>query len=161
MVDYHEAFLLPTSMNTHDPQLLINKAFDEGQYDRGLQLLRKLNQSGNGDAGSWNRQAVVEEQIGDWAVAGRAHASIAQQRARLQFQHVSNLAQFNHRYIGYAQFYLGNSNAIKRRAQLLCKLLFGDTPASPGIADFLPKSFEKFLFGMIACHRASSYLLAR
>lgn len=51
---------------------LADQAFQSGNNRRGLDFLREHNQSPMADAGSFYRQAVVEEQIGDWAVAGKA-----------------------------------------------------------------------------------------
>ena len=51
----------------------IDLAFDAGKNQFGLELLREYNSSNFADAASWYRQAVVEEQIGDWAAAGNAY----------------------------------------------------------------------------------------
>ncbi len=50
-----------------------DKAFARGENQQGLSLLREYNQSNNHDPGAWHRQAVIEEQIGDQALAGHAH----------------------------------------------------------------------------------------
>jgi aspartyl/asparaginyl beta-hydroxylase (cupin superfamily) len=59
-------------MNQGNSLELADEAFQSGNNERGLQLLREHNQSTKADAGSFYRQAVVEEQIGDWGAAGRA-----------------------------------------------------------------------------------------
>jgi len=51
----------------------IDKAFSSGNQTLGLSLLRKQNMGATATAASWHRQAVVEEQIGDWNAAGEAH----------------------------------------------------------------------------------------
>lgn len=51
----------------------IDQAFDAGNNQLGLDLIRKYNSTNHADAASWYRQAVVEEQIGDWAAAGSAY----------------------------------------------------------------------------------------
>lgn len=50
-----------------------DQALANGQADQGLILLRQYNRSNKNDAGSWHRQAVIEEQIGDSSAAGDAH----------------------------------------------------------------------------------------
>lgn len=51
----------------------IDKAFARGDNQAGLELIRELNASTQATPASLNRQAVIEEQIGDWALAGIAH----------------------------------------------------------------------------------------
>jgi len=60
-------------MSTKELLLQADQAFAAGDNLAGLTKLRELSLSGLADAGSWNRLAVVEEQIGDWDAAGRAH----------------------------------------------------------------------------------------
>jgi len=50
-----------------------DQALANGQANQGLILLRQYNSSNDNDAGSWHRQAVIEEQIGDFSMAGEAH----------------------------------------------------------------------------------------
>lgn len=50
-----------------------DRAFDSGDRDKGLALLREHNKTPTADAQSWHRQALVEEQIGNWQTAGLAH----------------------------------------------------------------------------------------
>jgi tetratricopeptide (TPR) repeat protein len=50
-----------------------DQAFSAGQAKKGLDLLRQYNLLNNGDAASWHRQAIIEEQIGDFSTAGEAH----------------------------------------------------------------------------------------
>lgn len=50
-----------------------DQAFAAGQANQGLTLLRQYNLSNNSDAASWHRQAIIEEQIGDFSAAGEAH----------------------------------------------------------------------------------------
>ncbi|MEM7357620.1 MAG: aspartyl/asparaginyl beta-hydroxylase domain-containing protein [Pseudomonadota bacterium] len=50
-----------------------DQAFATGELQVGLEKLREHCASQSADAGSWNRLAVIEEQIGDWSLAGRAH----------------------------------------------------------------------------------------
>ena len=59
-------------MNQSNALELADEAFQSGNNERGLQFLRQHNQGTTADAGSFYRQAVVEEQIGDWAAAGKA-----------------------------------------------------------------------------------------
>lgn len=51
----------------------VNEAFSSGDNQHGLELLRKYLNQNPADAGSWHRLANIEEQIGDWGNAGRAH----------------------------------------------------------------------------------------
>lgn len=60
-------------MNQSQLLALTDQAFAAGQANRGLALLRQYNASNNTDAGSWHRQANIEEQIGDVSCAGEAH----------------------------------------------------------------------------------------
>ena len=49
-------------------------AFKAKKFDQGLALLRQHNhQTNTNDASSWHRQAVLEEQLGDFSAAGEAH----------------------------------------------------------------------------------------
>jgi tetratricopeptide (TPR) repeat protein len=50
-----------------------DQAFAAGQAEQGLALLRKYNLLNNNDAASWHRQAIIEEQIGDFSKAGEGH----------------------------------------------------------------------------------------
>ncbi len=50
-----------------------DQAFAAGQAEQGLALLRQYNLLNNNDAASWHRQAIIEEQIGDFSTAGEAH----------------------------------------------------------------------------------------
>jgi len=60
-------------LNSSDLIAATNEALETGKATRGLQLLREHNQRFTGDASAWHRQAVLEEQIGDWDQAGLAH----------------------------------------------------------------------------------------
>ena len=60
-------------MNTPDLLRAADLAFAGGDNRKGLLLIRKYNASDAANAGSWHRQAVLEEQIGDWVRAGQAH----------------------------------------------------------------------------------------
>ncbi|MBL4674010.1 MAG: aspartyl/asparaginyl beta-hydroxylase domain-containing protein [Arenicella sp.] len=50
-----------------------DQAFSAGQANQGLTLLRQYNLLNSNDAASWHRQAIIEEQIGDFSAAGKAH----------------------------------------------------------------------------------------
>lgn len=50
-----------------------DQAFATGQVNQGMAVLRQYNRSNNSDAASWHRQAVLEEQIGNFSSAGEAH----------------------------------------------------------------------------------------
>ena len=60
-------------MNNSQLLTLIDHTFTMGQANKGLELLRKYNTSNNTDAGCWHRLANIEEQIGDFFAAGKAH----------------------------------------------------------------------------------------
>lgn len=60
-------------MNTPGLLKAADLAFAGGDNRKGLLLLRKINAGGEASPGTCHRQAVVEEQIGDWALAGKAH----------------------------------------------------------------------------------------
>jgi aspartyl/asparaginyl beta-hydroxylase (cupin superfamily) len=60
-------------MNHSELVSAINEAFNKNFNERGLELLRKLNNGSHSTAESHHRQAVIEEQIGDWENAGNAH----------------------------------------------------------------------------------------
>jgi tetratricopeptide (TPR) repeat protein len=55
-----------------------DKAFELGKHQQGLILLRDFSLTTSSNAGSWHRLAVVEEQIGDVAAAGKAHYQVIQ-----------------------------------------------------------------------------------
>jgi len=57
-------------------QTLLNDAdlaFSRGENKQGLLLLRKYNKRNRNDPGTWHRQAIIEEQIGEHSRAGHAH----------------------------------------------------------------------------------------
>lgn len=60
-------------MNNSPLLIQVDQAFAKGQAMQGLEMLRQYNRSNDTDAGSWHRQANIEEQIGDALAAGEAH----------------------------------------------------------------------------------------
>ncbi len=60
-------------MNNSDLLSASNEAIASGDNARGLLALRKFNLNNTDDAAAWHRQALLEEQIGDWNKAGHAH----------------------------------------------------------------------------------------
>ena len=61
------------TMNHSELVAAINEAFNNNLNEHGLALLRVLNNGSNSTAESHHRQAVIEEQVGDWENAGSAH----------------------------------------------------------------------------------------
>jgi len=60
-------------MNQHPLIKQADDAFSSGNNTLGLDKLRRFSQTDQADAQSWNRLAIVEEQIGEWTNAGIAH----------------------------------------------------------------------------------------
>lgn len=77
-----------------------DQAFAAGRNQLGLKRLREHCANNTADAGSCNRLAVVEEQIGDWNLAGQAH-----------YQCIESAPHIAASYL-YAGYWLQQSNNI-------------------------------------------------
>lgn len=60
-------------MNQSELLASSNRAITNGDHLRALKLLRQYNVGNTEDAALWHRQALLEEEIGDWTTAGLAH----------------------------------------------------------------------------------------
>lgn len=65
-------------MAKYDLESRFEQAFSAGNNQLGLELLREYNSGSEAHASSFNRQAVIEEQIGNWELAGKAHFACIQ-----------------------------------------------------------------------------------
>ncbi|MFT5137329.1 MAG: tetratricopeptide (TPR) repeat protein [Arenicella sp.] len=81
-----------------------DKAFELGDHQRGLTLLRDFSHTTSCDAGSWHRLAVVEEQIGDMAAAGNAHYQCIQRAPHVALGYL------------YAAYWLQNAGKLDSAA---------------------------------------------
>jgi tetratricopeptide (TPR) repeat protein len=81
-----------------------DKAFELGEHQCGLMLLRDFSHTTSCDAGSWHRLAVVEEQIGDMAAAGNAHYQCIQRAPHVALGYL------------YAAYWLQNASKLDSAA---------------------------------------------
>lgn len=104
----------------NDSRLLTqaDHAFAAGQAGKGLALLRQYNALNNSDAASWHRQAIIEEQVGDFSTAGEAHFRCAE------------LAPNNAIAYLYAGYWLQQNNQQTHAAAALYSLAYDLDPSS-------------------------------